>query len=75
MTRKISLEAARVDAELSQDDVAKKLSAYLGKTVTRQRVSAMERNPSEVTIKTAEFLLGLYNMTMDDVDFSRTKVN
>lgn len=66
--RPISLAAARVDAGLTQEDVAKALH------VTKNTVVAWEKGTSEPKISQAKALCELYNRPIDDI-FLPTKSN
>lgn len=61
LSRPMSLAAARVDAGLTQDDVAKALN------VTKNTIVAWEKGTSEPKISQARELCELYGRPMDDI--------
>lgn len=63
-TIQISLAAARVNANLTQDDVAKKLK------ITKNTLVAWEKGISEPKVTQACELSKLYNMPLDCIFFA-----
>lgn len=63
-TIKISLAAARVNANLTQDDVVKRLK------ITKNTLVAWEKGTSEPKISQARELSELYNMPLDCIFFA-----
>lgn len=67
---RISLKAARVNAELSQGQVAKMLATYFGQTISRQRIARFESNPEDVPPAFGEALAKLYGIPEDFIKFA-----
>lgn len=44
---RISLRAARINANMTQDEATKELSKYFGMKISRQRVMKYEENPQQ----------------------------
>ena len=63
---KISLKAARVNAELSQKDVAKALG------VSNKTISSWENGDTFPSAKYVTLLCELYNVSYDDIIFLPT---
>ena len=61
---RISLAAARVNANLTQDDVVKKLK------ITKNTLVSWEKGLSEPKITQARELSQLYNMPLDNIFFA-----
>lgn len=68
MTRPMSLAAARVDAGMTQEDVAKALH------VSKATIVSWENGSSEPKISQAKALCELYDRPIDDI-FLPTKSN
>lgn len=69
-TIKITLEAARVNARMTQPQVASKLSQQFGHTISRQRVASFEKRPDNVPPVFAKALSDIYQMPIDYLSFS-----
>lgn len=67
---RITLKAARVNANLKQNEVAEKLSDILNENVTRQKVSYFEENPDETPIKYADAFSQIYGISKDHIFFN-----
>lgn len=63
-TIRISLAAARVNAELTQDDVVKELG------ITKNTLVSWEKGTSEPKISQARELSELYKMPLDHIFFA-----
>lgn len=63
MPVKISMSAARVNAELNQDDVAKKLG------ITRETLSAWESGKRIPRVDQAYELAAIYGLPIDAIKF------
>lgn len=63
MSTKISLKAARVNAELTQDDVSKELK------ISKQTLISWEKNESTPSVTQARKLSELYNYPLDNIYF------
>lgn len=66
---KISLLAARINSNLSQQEVANALTKHFNIKYSRQRVSNIEKNPGEATINEALFFSKLYKLPIDNLFF------
>jgi DNA-binding XRE family transcriptional regulator len=71
MKTRISLAAARVNANLTQNQVAKELSSYFGQRVSRQRIAAFEKHPESVPPAYGLALSELYRIPIDDLLFAQ----
>lgn len=60
---KISLKAARINAGLTQDDLAKKMNVH------RNTIAAWERDPKSISIATAERLCSALNVKISNIFF------
>lgn len=60
---KITLKAARINASLTQKEVADKLG------IDRSRVAKWENNPKSLTVTELRRLLALYNVEYDNILF------
>lgn len=69
MDLKISIAAARVNANLTQDDVAKALK------ISKQTVSNWETGKSSPTIIQATELSNLFKFPLDNIIFMSAKSN
>lgn len=67
---RITLRAARVNANLKQEEAAKKLSDMLNENVTRQKVAYFEENPAETPIKYADAFSQIYGISKDHIFFN-----
>lgn len=67
---RISLRAARISNNLSQQDVADSLSVYFGKKLSRQRIAEFENNPAEVPPVYGDALSKLYKIPKDYISFA-----
>lgn len=63
MDMKISLEAARTNAKMTQKDSADALG------VTVQTISTWEKDPAKIPVGKAYLLAELYNMPLDNIIF------
>ena len=59
----ISLASARVNAKLTQEDVAKKLK------ISKQTVVNWEKGKGEPSVNQAKELSELYNISLDNIRF------
>ncbi len=59
----ISLRSARINANLSQEQLAKKLGVH------RQTIKNWEKNPAKLTIEKAESICEVLNVNMSDIFF------
>lgn len=69
-TIKISLEAARVNARMTQPEVASKLTNQFGFKVARQRVAGFEKRPDNVPPAFAKALSDIYSIPLDYLSFN-----
>lgn len=63
----ISLKAARVNANLTQDDVAKTLS------ISKNTIINYEKYTSKPSVERAKELAELYGMSVDDIIWSASE--
>ncbi|MER2226150.1 MAG: helix-turn-helix transcriptional regulator [Carnobacterium sp.] len=67
---RITLEAARINAKLTQKEAAEKLDEILKERVTRQRVAYFEKKPDETPIKYADAFSKIYGISKDHIFFN-----
>ncbi|MBT2732083.1 XRE family transcriptional regulator [Carnobacterium sp. ISL-102] len=67
---RITLEAARINAKLTQKETAEKLDDILNEKVTRQRVAYFEKKPEETPIKYADAFSQIYDISKDHIFFN-----
>lgn len=68
-TLKISLRAARINAELTQEEAASKLTKFFGMSVSRQRVMYYEKNPSKTPPAWKIAFANIYRIPLDGISF------
>lgn len=66
---KISIKAARVDAGLTQEELANKMGVH------RLTISSWETNPSTMQIKDAELLCKILNIPISNIFFGYNSTN
>ncbi|MDT3394447.1 MAG: helix-turn-helix domain-containing protein [Bacillota bacterium] len=69
---RITLRAARINAGLSQEQVAQELTDYLGTKVSRQRISFFEKHLEETPVGWGEAFAKLYKWPSDAIKFTPT---
>lgn len=67
---RITLKAARVNANLKQNEAAEKLTDILNETVTRQKIAYFEENPADTPIKYADAFSKIYGISKDNIFFN-----
>lgn len=67
---KITLIAARANADMKQEQVARRLTSILGDKVNRQKVSYYEKHPDETPMKYADAFSKIYNIPRDNIFFN-----
>lgn len=67
---RISLKAARINADLKQEDAADKLSYYFGSRISRQRVSYFEANPDAIPPAYGMAFSRIYGIPIDYLNFN-----
>lgn len=60
---KLSIKAARINAKLTQEDLAKCMGVH------RNTVAAWEKNPKSLSIETAEKLCLIMKVKINDIFF------
>lgn len=66
---KITLNAARVNANMTQEEAAESLSKMLEESVTRQKVAYYEQHPDDTPIKYANAFSKIYNIPRNNIFF------
>lgn len=69
-TTRISLRAARTNANLTQAEAAEKLSEYFGMKVSRQRVMEYEKHPAETPPAFGQGFANIYNIPLEGISFT-----
>ncbi|MCU7356836.1 helix-turn-helix transcriptional regulator [Enterococcus dispar] len=64
-----TLKAARVNSDLTQDEVVKILLDKFKVKTTRQKLAEYEKDASEVPITLAQNLAEIFGMTTEDIFF------
>lgn len=64
-----TLKAARVNSDLTQDEVVKILLEKFKVKTTRQKLAEYEKDASEVPITLAQNLAEIFGMTTEDIFF------
>lgn len=66
---KISLKAARVNANLTQEEVAKRMAEYMGESISRARIASFEDHPEKTPLAWAEGFSKIYHISVKDISF------
>lgn len=69
-TTKISLKAARANANMTQNDAAQRLSEFFGTTVSRQRVMFYEKHPEETPPAWGIAFANIYQIPLEGISFA-----
>lgn len=67
---KISLKAARTNANMTQEDAANALSEYFGMKISRQRIMEYEKHPETVPPGFGHGFATIYRLPIDAINFS-----
>ena len=70
-TTRISLRAARANANMTQAQAADKLSEYFGMKISRQRIMEYEKHPAETPPAFGQGFASIYNIPLEDISFTR----
>ena len=68
---KISLRAARINANMTQNEAARELSKYFGMRISRQRVMKYEEKPQTTPPGFGYGFATIYNLPMEAINFDR----
>ncbi|MBB1069223.1 XRE family transcriptional regulator [Limosilactobacillus sp. RRLNB_1_1] len=66
---RISLRAARINANMTQDQAAKELSKYFGMKISRQRVMRYEDTPQQTPPGFGQGFATIYHMPIEAINF------
>lgn len=69
-TTKISLKAARTNANMTQSDAAQRLSDFFGITVSRQRVMYYEKHPEKTPPVWGIAFANIYKIPLEGISFA-----
>lgn len=67
---RITLKAARVNADMSQNEVAEILTKEFGTKISRQRISNFEAKPANVPPIFGKALADIYGLPIDAISFA-----
>jgi hypothetical protein len=70
-TTRISLRAARANANMTQAQAADKLSEYFGMKISRQRIMEYEKHPAETPPAFGQGFASIYNIPLEGISFTR----
>lgn len=69
-TTKISLRAARANADMTQVEAAERLSDFFGTTISRQRVMYYEKNPQKTPPAWGIAFANIYHIPLEGISFT-----
>lgn len=68
---RISLRAARTNANMTQEQAAKELSKYFGMRISRQRVMKYEDAPQTTPLAFGQGFATIYKLPIEAINFGR----
>lgn len=66
---RISLKAARTNANMTQEEAAQELSKYFGMKISRQRVMNYEAHPEEIPPAFGHGFAVIYKLPLEAINF------
>lgn len=66
---RISLKAARTNANMTQEQAAKELSKYFGMKVSRQRIMRYEDSPQTTPLAFGQGFATIYELPIEAINF------
>jgi DNA-binding XRE family transcriptional regulator len=66
---RISLKAARINANMTQEQAAQELSKYFGMKISRQRIMKYEDSPENTPLAFGQGFATIYKLPIEAINF------